>query len=705
LLKEAFHSVEEFFMAGNQVRIAFFIRLVKSFENLQLANMTTISSTDSTTIKTSTAWWICAGLILAIFAAYWPVTGYSFTDYDDDNYVWQNPHILHGLSWSGVVWAFTNFYASNWHPLTWLSHMLDVQLYGMNAGRHHVTNVLLHTANTVLLFLWLRRATGFIWRSAMVAAVFGLHPLHVESVAWVAERKDVLSTFFLMLSLMAYTRYASPPKVQSPKSKALFYWLSLAFFALGLMSKPMLVTLPFVLLLLDFWPLQRFTIYDSRFTAFNLLFEKIPFFALSVISCILTFLAQQSGKSVMTITVMPIEIRIQNALISYWVYVKKMLWPDALAVCYPLNFPIDTDQAVTAIFMLLLISTGVFFFRRQRPYLVTGWLWYLGTLVPVIGLVQVGSQSMADRYTYVPLIGIFIALIWLVVEISTAWRYQRLVLALLSLCVLATCWKLTATQVRFWQNSEILSRHALAVTTDNAAMQVLLGNALLEQGKNEEAGQHFAEAVRIWPNVVAPEGDLALALVNQGRFDEVIDVCRTALKLQPNEPKIHYILALALVDQGKLDEAIDACRAALKLQPDEPKIHYLLGNTLSTQGKFDEAIAEYKTALQFDPDHLFALNDLAWLLATAPDARFRDGPEAVRLAEHACQISDYQVTLYVGTLAAAYAEAGRFDDAVKTAQKAIALATAAHNGNLVQKNHELLELYQHKRAYHEPASH
>ena len=637
--------------------------------------MTTIPSTDSKSAKNFTAWWICAGLVLAIFAAYWPVLGYAFTYYDDSDYVWQNPHVLNGLNWSGVDWAFTNFYVGNWHPLTWLSHMLDVQLYGMNAGEHHATNIMFHAANTVLLFLWLSRTTRLIWRSAFVAALFALHPLHVESVAWVAERKDVLSTFFALLSLCAYAGYAQKFKSPDAGLKPVFasrdYWLSLFFFALALMSKPMAVTLPFVLLLLDFWPLGRVSNFRFHNANFRLLLEKIPFFALSAVSCILTFLAQQNGKAVMTITVMPVEIRIENALISYWVYLKKMLWPDTLAAYYPLNFPIDADQAVMAVFMLLLISTGVLFFRRQKPYLVTGWLWYLGTLVPVIGLVQVGSQSMADRYTYVPLIGIFIALIWLVTEIRIEWQYWRLFLSILSLGVLAACWKSTASQVRFWQNSETLSRHALAVTTDNAAMQVLLGNALLEQGKSEEAGQHFAEAVRIWPNVVAARGDLALALVNQGRFDEAIDVCR----------------------------------AALKLQPDEPKIHYLLGNTLSTQGKFAEAIAEYKAALQFDPNDLFALNDLAWLLATAPDARYRDGTEAVRLAEHACRISNYQVTLYVGTLAAAYAEAGRFDDAVKTAQKAVALATAAQNNNLIQKNYELLKLYQHKKTYHEPPSH
>ena len=633
--------------------------------------MTAIPSTDSKAAQTSTAWWICVFLVLAIFATYWPVVGYAFTDYDDNDYVWDNPQVLNGLSWPGTVWAFTHFYSSNWHPLTWLSHMLDVQLYGMNAGGHHVTNVLFHAANTALLFLWLRRLTGALWRSAFVAALFGLHPLHVESVAWVAERKDVLSTFFLLLTLLFYTRYAQNKVRPNPQPSTLNYTLALLFFALGLMSKPMLVTLPFVLLLLDYWPLNRVGNAERGVRNFKgLLVEKVPFFLLSSVSSVLTFIAQQGGKSVIAITILPVVARIEGAIISYALYLGKMFWPDNLIACYPLFYPIDTDKVAAPVFVLLLISAGVFIFRRQRPYLVTGWLWYLGTLVPVIGLVQVGSQSMADRYTYVPLIGLFIALTWLVAEIKTEWPRRRLFLAMLSVGVLAACWKLTAAQVCYWQNSETLSRHALAVKTDNPLMQVLLGNALLRQKKPEEAGRYFAEVVRIRPEYGAAEADLAVALVAQGRLDEAIDVCRVAIKFIPRDPKIHY----------------------------------LLGNTLSKQGNLPEAIAEYKTVLQIDSNHLFALNDLAWLLATAPDSRFRDGPEAVRLAEHSCQLSNYQKTLSVGTLAAAYAEAGRFDDAVKAAQKAVAQATAGKNNALVRKNRELLELYRLKKAYHEPAS-
>ena len=371
----------------------------------------------------------------------------------------------------------------------------------------------------------------------------------------------------------------------------------------------------------------------------------------------------------MPITKMPIEMRIENAFIACAAYLEKMFWPHPLAAYYPLYTHIDTDEAIVAAFGLLLISAGVFIFRRQRPWLVTGWLWYLGTLVPVIGLVQVGSQSMADRYTYVPLIGIFIALTWGLGDILPGWRYRRAVMTGVSVAVLGICLSLSAVQVRYWQNGEILARHALAVTVENSTMHVLLGDTLWDQGKAEEARQQFAEAARICPDSVSAWSGMVLTLVVEGKSAEAIDICRTVLKLQPREPRMLYVLA----------------------------------NSLSAQGKIAEALVEYKTVLQIDPDQVLALNDLAWLLATAPDARFRNGPEAVRLAERACQLSSYKVTKYMGALGAAYAEAGRFDDAVKTARKAVALATAEKNEGLLKKNRELLELYQHHQAYHEPA--
>jgi protein O-mannosyl-transferase len=624
-------------------------------------------------------------LALGVVAVYWPVVGYGFVNYDDPEYVSVNPHIMAGLSWLGVVWAFTTFYAANWHPLTWLSYMLDAQLFGFHPQVYHIINVLFHAANTVLLFWLLKRLTSALWRSAFVAALFAFHPLHVESVAWVTERKDVLSTFFFMLTLLAYTRYAQRrSKVEGRGSRAdiaiqafdsrlwsLDYFMALLFFSLGLMSKPMLVTLPFVLLLLDFWPLNR--IRNSEFGIRNvtkLVLEKLPFFALSAASCVVTFLAQKHGEAVVSTTVIPFAERLQNTIVSYWVYVEKMLWPSPLVAFYPYA-PVMPDATAVATFLLVVISLAAFLAPRQRPYLAVGWLWYLGTLVPVIGLVQVGAQAMADRYTYIPLIGLFIAITWLVAEVTAPWRHQKAVLTVVSVVVLGICLRLTASQVRYWRDSETLARHALTVTAENEPMQLLLGSALIEHGKIEEAGQHFAEAYRISPESIPALVDLALALDSQGRLDEAVHICREALKLQPRNFKIHYILA----------------------------------NTLSQQGNFAGAIAEYQTTLQIDPNHQLALNDLAWLLATAPDARFRNGAEAVRRAEQACRLTDYKLPLFVGTLAAAYAEAGRFDDAVKTAGEAIVLATAEKKPAVAAKNRELLELYRAKMAYHQPAAH
>ena len=602
-------------------------------------------------------------LLLAIAAVYWPVVGYPFTLFDDPDYVWLNPHVVAGLSWPGTIWAFTTLNFGNWHPLTWLSYMLDIRLFGMHAGVCHTVNVLFHAANTALLFWALKRMTGAVWRSALVAALFGLHPLHVESVAWIAERKDVLSTFFFMLTLLAYVRYVEKSRVQGPRSKV-FYGLALLWFALGLMSKPMLVTLPFVLLLLDYWPLKRI-LQLSSFK--HLLLEKLPFFALSIVSCVITYLAQAAGGAVKGISVVPFGLRIENALVSYLAYLEKMVWPASLAVFYPYSW-LEPASVATAAFLLLVISGLVIFYLRRRPYLAVGWLWFLGTLVPVIGLVQIGAQALADRYTYVPLIGIFIAIAWGLGELAGNSPMRRATLTIVSVAAVAMCMRCSAVQVRFWQNTETLARHALAVTANNDNMQVLLGTALLEEGKFAEGASHLSEAVKL----------------NPGNF-----------RAQSN-------LALALADEGKIVEAIKTYRVAIGMYPREAKPHYMLGNLLSRQGNFAEAIAEYQTTLRIEPNNPLALNDFAWLLATAPEARFRNGAEAVKLAERACRVTGYQMPLFVGTLAAAYAEAGRFDDAEKAAEQAIALATAEGKPALADKNRELLELYKARKAYHEP---
>lgn len=461
----------------------------------------------------------------------------------------------------------------------------------------------------------------------------------------------------------------------SPSS--IFYWLALVAFALGLMSKPMLVTLPFVLLLLDFWPLNRFPVSNFSFqvSAFSfqlwkrLLLEKIPFFILAAASCVVTVLAQHSKSAVMPLQFLPVSARLQNVLVSYGHYLEKTLWPSGLAAFYPLAYPIPAEAVIVAVTGLALLTGLALFFWRSRPYLLVGWCWFLGMLVPVIGLVQVGSQSMADRYTYLPLIGLFLAGVWLVADLSARWPRRRLVLAALAALLLVGCWQRTAAQVRYWQNSETLARHALAVTVNNATMEGLLGSALFERGQVEAARAHFAEAARIWPDCVTAQCDLALALASQGRFADAIAACQTVLKYHPRDPQVHD----------------------------------LLGSLFTRAGRRAEAIAEYQGVLALQPEHLADLNNLAWLLATAPEAALRDAPEAVRLAEHACQLTGYQRPLFLGTLAAAYAEAGRFAEAVATAETAVALAAALPNPALAKKNRELLELYQQKTPYHEPA--
>ncbi|MES1180725.1 MAG: hypothetical protein ABUL66_02560, partial [Verrucomicrobiota bacterium] len=415
-------------------------------------------------------------LALATLLVYLPVTRNGFVNFDDGDYVTGNRLVKDGLTWAGIRWAFTTFHASNWHPLTWLSHMLDCQLFGLSPGAHHCVNVLWHAANTVLLFVLLLRLTSSLWPSAFVAALFAWHPLHVESVAWVAERKDVLSTCFALLTLLAYTRYAQSTtsdrrQVAGGFSSSFFilhssFYLALVCFALGLMAKPMLVTLPFVMLLLDYWPLKRFSVSAFRFYRFPLLLEKLPFFLLAAVSCVITYRAQDAGASVASLERVPLHLRLENSLVSYPAYLLKTIWPANLAVIYPLPKEIPGIAAATAAAVLIFFSTVVARARQRSPYLLVGWLWFLGTLVPVIGLVQVGSQSMADRYTYFPLIGVFIAAAFGVHALAVRFQFPKLAAAAAGL-TLTACVGLAENQLRHWRDSESLFAHAVAVTKNN----------------------------------------------------------------------------------------------------------------------------------------------------------------------------------------------------------------------------------------------
>jgi tetratricopeptide (TPR) repeat protein len=564
-------------------------------------------------------------LIVAIVAVFWQVRTHEFLKYDDQVYVTDNPAVKAGLTLKGVVWAFTTMHGANWHPLTWLSHMLDCQLYGLKPGGHHLTSLVFHIASTLLLFLVLRQMTGALWRSGFVAALFAFHPLHVESVAWAAERKDVLSTFFWMLTMWAYVRYVKRPGLNR-------YLLVLLWFVLGLLSKPMLVTLPFVLLLVDYWPLGRVQFGewsghhrsnthkskdtgDQRSIALRLVLEKAPFFVLAGVSSFLTFLAQQKAGAVASSEIRPFSMRIANALVSYVSYIGKMIWPHRLAVFYPYPEVLPLWQVAGAALLLGCVSFLVILAARRRAYLMVGWLWYLGTLVPVIGLVQVGEQAMADRYTYVPLIGLFIIIAMGVPDILSGWRHRRIVMAIPAGLLLSILMIVTWLQLRYWQNGVTLFEHSLEVTANNSLIQNGLGALLVQQGKDQEAMSHFAEALRINPNSVEAHYNLGVVLSDQGKTQEAMTHFTEALRINPNSVEAHYNLGVTLAQQGKTQEAIAHFTKALQIKPDYADAHNNLGLALADQGKTQEAAGHYTEALRIDPNNAYAHNNLGLILA------------------------------------------------------------------------------------------
>ncbi len=552
-------------------------------------------------------------LLLTIAVAFGHVLHHDFVLYDDGLYITDNLQVQSGITWKGISWAFTSTHASNWHPITWLSHMLDCQIYGLSPYGHHLTNLILHLANTILLFLVLNRATGGLWRSAFVAALFGLHPLHVESVAWVAERKDVLSTFFWMLTMWFYVRYVASPRLAS-------YVLVVFFMALGLMAKPMLVTLPFVLLLMDFWPLRRLAVVpeDNTFDSKNgesktknknkaqllrLFVEKIPLLVLAAVSSVITIAAQQSGKAFAPLHALSLKIRVANALVSYVKYIAKMLWPQDLACLYTYPYNgLPAWQVAGAAVLLLSVSGLAIRAARRFPYVPAGWFWYLGTLIPVIGLVQVGSQSMADRYTYVPLIGLFIVISWGVAEFVQSWRYGKAVLAVAAGIALSGLAILTWLQVGCWRNSTTLFQHTLRVSPDSAIVQNNLGFALAQQGRLKVAVSHYREALRIEPYYLKARFNLGFALGKLGRLDEAIDHFSRLLHVKPDFAEAHYNLAVALSQENRLEEAIEHLRDAIRIEPDYAEAHNELGVLLARGGKMQEAIVHFSKALEVKPD-------------------------------------------------------------------------------------------------------
>jgi tetratricopeptide (TPR) repeat protein len=706
---------------------------------------------------------LCLALAVITLAVFGKTADFGFVDFDDNKYVYENPVVTQGLNLKGLAWIFTHADCKLYHPLTMLSLMADYQFHGLRAGGYHLTNVILHTASVILLFLILRQMTGAPWRSAFVAAVFAIHPLRVESVAWVAERKDVLGGFFFMLTLAAYVYY-----VRKSNSLARYLMVVVAF-AFALLSKPTVVTLPFVLLLLDYWPLRRFAEESSgqnrKYSRFfsRVILEKIPLLALAAAACVITVLS--AGKAVASLANVSALTRFGNALVSYMIYLRQMIWPEGLAVFYPQpenGYP--AWETALSFILLALVSTGVLFYRQKRPWLLVGWFWYLGMLMPMIGLVQVGAFAHADRMTYLPLLGICLALTWLVAE----WRINRAAIGVLMGSVLAALMVCAWQQIDYWPDSVTLWTHTLRCTADNYLARGHLGLALAEKGKLDEAITQYKEALRIKPDEPESYNNLGNALLQKGRADDAIHQFQQALRFKPGEAEMHYNLgnaflqkgsaedaiiqyeetlqikpdyaaahvnlSNALLQKGRVDEAISHYEQALQLQPGFAVAHHNLGLALCRKGRADEAIVQYQQALQISPNYVDAHvdlgnvllqkgkveeamaqfqqaqqiapadpwlpNNLAWFLATAPQALLRNGPRAVQLAQRANQLTGGANATILRTLAASFAEAGQFSEAVETAQRALHLAEAQSNAGLVGALQSELKLYQTGKSFH-----
>jgi tetratricopeptide (TPR) repeat protein len=602
-------------------------------------------------------------LALATTAAYWQVRHNDFVSFDDNEYIYDNDHVKAGLTREGIVWAFTRAHANNWHPLTWLSHMLDCQLFGTNPLWHHLTNLLFHIANALLLFWVLKRMTNRVWPSAFVAAAFALHPLHVESVAWASERKDVLSTFFWMLTIAAYIRYVERPCTGR-------YLIVLLALCLGLMAKQMLITLPFVLLLLDYWPLRRlvfergglcdYTHSCAFVSARRCILEKLPLLIPSVAAGITVYLVQEHSGVMKSFTLYPVVYRIENAPVAYVVYIVKMLWPSRLAVFYPHPLGSLPIWKVLCSTLLLVFITGVVIWRMDRePYLVVGWLWYIGTLVPVIGLIQLGNQEMADRYTYVPSIGIFVMAAWGAAELLSRWRYRQVVLGVTAGVVLALLLTCTRMQVRHWQNSLTLYEHAIDVTLDNAIMHNILANQLSDKGRFDDAVIHFNEALRINPYYLMARHNKGKTLLEMGKTDEAIALFTEVLAADNSSSEVYSDLGVAYARKNKLELAIENYNKALELKPDYPNAHYNLGSALSKQGKYDDAIKHYIEALRVKPDWPKARHHLAMALKEQGKV-----DQAIGEWERALKLKPNYADAHFN-LGLALAQQGKYDDAVK----------------------------------------
>ncbi len=614
---------------------------------------------------------ICLFLAVATLAVYWQVLDNDFVHYDDNDYITENLRVQKGVTFDNLTWAFASSHATNWHPITWISHMIDCQLYGLNPKGHHLTSLLFHVANTLLLLLIFVRMTGALWQSSFVAALFALHPLHVESVAWVAERKDVLSTFFMMLTLWVYTIYVKKGGVRR-------YLLVVLFFVLGLMSKPMLVTLPFVLLMLDFWPLGRLGLIrdtrnevtgqhtDERPNIFRLVLEKVPFFALAVGSSIVTFIVQERGGSVKLLEQYSIQTRIVNANVAYIEYIVNMVWPVKLAVLYPHpgnSLPIW--KGVVTGLVMVLITVLVIRKARKIQYLAVGWFWYIVTLIPVIGIVQVGSQAMADRYTYITLIGLFVIIAWSANDLLSKWLRRKIWLGTLAAIILPVLIVLTWKQVQYWEDSITLYKHTLKHTSNNVHIHNNLGNVLKKRGRTEEAIKHYLQALRLKPDYVKAHYNLGIAYADSGMHKEAIDKYKQVIRIDPDNAWAHNNLSNAYGALGMYKEAIEECKKAIRINPDFAVAHYNLGNTYGESGMYKEAIEAYKQVIRINPDFADAHSNLGYAYLSSSMHK-----EAIEAYKQVIRIHPDSAWAYYN-LGIAFADSGMYKEAIEACKKAI----------------------------------
>jgi len=633
-------------------------------------------------------WLVSLLLAAVVFAAFSPALRAGFIGFDDPEYVTENPAVQHGITMEMLRWALTTNHAANWHPLTWISHAMDCAVFGLHPAGHHATSLLLHAANSILLFLWLNRFTGAFWRSALAAAFFALHPLRVESVAWISERKDVLSALFFFATLWAYSLYT-----QIGPWRRLAYALALVLFALGLMAKPMLVTLPFILFLIDVWPLRR-TISPAAS-----ILEKIPFVAMSAASCVVTFVAQRAGGTVASFVNAPLFARLENVPVAYLRYLSKTLWASSLAVVYPVEYW-SIASAAGAILVLLAISAAVVIARRRQPWLAVGWFWFLGMLIPTIGLVQVGMISLADRYTYLPGVGLAVMIVWGAAEWTTARPAWRPMIGAAASVALAACVCLTLRQASFWRDTETLFAHTVAVTRSNPVAGNILGMALLQQGRVIEAVNTLERALA--PGYAPGYYNLGRALEAQGQGGSAAAFYEQALAFHSRDKDaaaIHSRYGALLLRMGSFSNAIVHLQQAVRLDPGDVLAHYRLATGWFQARQVAEAADAFEATINLAPNSAEACNNLAWILATSPDPKLRNGARAVELAERAAQLSSNTNAFILGALAAAYAENGHFDQAIGAAQQADRLAESQRNDALSLALEHQINIYKSRQPF------